>query len=52
VFHRLGLPSAIVHLDVGLAFIPHRSKASRRCGRKEVDPIHIVDPRNPLRRWG
>jgi hypothetical protein len=22
------------------------------CGRKEVDPIHIVDPNNPLRRRG
>jgi hypothetical protein len=22
------------------------------CGRKEVDPIHIVDPRNPFGRRG
>jgi hypothetical protein len=22
------------------------------CGRKEVDPIHVVDPRNPYRHRG
>lgn len=36
------------HASYCLALLP----SGLHCGRKEVDPIHVVDPRNPLRRRG
>jgi hypothetical protein len=36
------------HARYCLALLP----TGLHCGRKEVDPIHIVDERNPLRRRG
>jgi hypothetical protein len=36
------------HASYCLALLP----TGLHCGRKEVDPIHIVDERNPLRRRG
>lgn len=36
------------HASYCLALLP----SGIHCGRKEVDPVHIVDPRNPLRHRG
>ena len=33
------------HTSYCLALMPN----GIHCGRKEVDPVHIVDPRNPFR---
>jgi len=36
------------HASYCLALLP----SGLHCGRKEVDPIHTVDPRNPFRHRG
>jgi hypothetical protein len=36
------------HASYCLALLP----SGIHCGRKEIDPIHVVDPRNPFRHRG